>query len=198
MQIQGAAWIAQAPTLSFRFTYPANLLDICLHLDVKGHNNVAQAELEGTSFPPTTISSPSQQIATFIHHVNHVRTLGLYLFVQTGWRMHWNSLYSLWDLSVNLKLSPNSKADQLKTPGGTLSLILDLSFSRSTEAIHQQVKVVHLPGTSQTWSFSQLPPTPPGPGRSPGLSLRWIIAMRLPQVPSYPLLYQCSSLGNFF
>ena len=52
MQIQGAAWIPQAPTLSFRFTYPANLLDICLHLDVKGHNNVAQAELEGASFPP--------------------------------------------------------------------------------------------------------------------------------------------------
>lgn len=52
MQIQGAAWIAQAPTLSSRVTYPANLLDICLHLDVKGHNNVAQAELEEASFPP--------------------------------------------------------------------------------------------------------------------------------------------------
>lgn len=85
MQIQGAAWIAQAPTLSSRVTYPANLLDICLHLDVKGHNNVAQAELEEASFPPPiTIYSPSQQTATSIHHVNHVRTLGFCLFVQTG------------------------------------------------------------------------------------------------------------------
>ena len=83
-QIQGAAWITQAPTVSSRFAYPANLLDICLHLDVQEHINVAQAELEEASFPPTTISSPSQQIATSIYHVNHIRTLGFYLFVQTG------------------------------------------------------------------------------------------------------------------
>lgn len=97
------------------------------------------------------------------------------------------------------KIIPKFRSLSIKNPRRhSFSLILDFSFSHSTEAIHQQVKVVYLPGMSQTQSFSQLPPTPPGPGSSPGLSISWIIAMRLSQVPSYPLLYQCSSLSNFF
>ena len=56
-QIQGAAWITQAPTVSSRFAYPANLLDICLHLDVQGHINVAQAELEEASRSQATAAA---------------------------------------------------------------------------------------------------------------------------------------------